>query len=256
MTADSVIVAPVARPVIGKPFDRLRADFSVGQPLCDPDQTTFHLTPDQPHLFQRRQRAACVKAAVLLCFDRNKHASEIRLHGREHRAVLQQNAVHPQPFKPLRLNFLAGRVPFCLYNAVARGHVEHAGRHGAVRLADGKEIDQHLHIQSITDVGKAERFRARFIIDDTHIFFPVLFEHVDAVDNPFDDYTRPIRRAQVERLHRRVKSNGKLKRRRFKRALAKLKRQPLDQTLNRTDQAAEQVFKARGHLVVIGDARL
>ena len=63
-------------------------------------------------------------------------------------------------------------------------------------------------------------------------------------------------RAQVERLHRCVTSNGKLKRRRFKRALAKLKRQPLDQTLKRADQAAEQVFKARGHLVVIGDARL
>ena len=104
----------------------------------------------------------------------------LMLHGLQHRRVLQEKSGAFQRLFPLLLQSLRGDAPLRRQNLVPGGEIQHACRLDLFSekfrpfLLQGKEVQQHLNIQSHADVGQIEFLLAGFVVHHPEVQLIVL----------------------------------------------------------------------------------
>ena len=103
----------------------------------------------------------------------NVDACKMLLHGGQHTAFLEHDAVH----QILLIDVLL-QLGILLAAATTTGqspgrHIQHAGGHCptvfTLRLGDGKQVQQHLHVHPIQQLSQVKFLLPGFVVDDPDI---------------------------------------------------------------------------------------
>ena len=151
----------------------------------------INLAENRAELFQGREAVPALEL-VALERDGDEYPAKLFVHSLKNLPVLEKDAVHRVPGTQLLselslvLSLVLGRLR--RYG----GHIEHAGRGDPITelllavFADGRQIDQHLKVESVQNIAEPELFFSGLVVDNADILDAVLLINVDSVDTAAD----------------------------------------------------------------------